>query len=104
MEAYSLYNSSKGSTTPDQGRSSLHRYQRGYHQDSVANKGAGVLDLPGDMETCGQKSGGLEGTVDKSTRGQEVTTNFPEILAGQQATTVQGSGGGQQSPPGVRTK
>ena len=82
MEAYSLYNSSKGSTTPDQGRSSLHRYQRGYHQDSVANKGAGVLDIPGDLETSKHNSGTPAGTVGKRKRCQADTSEFLESLVG----------------------
>ena len=39
--------------------------QRGGLKGAAANKGACVLDIPGDRETGGQKSGAPEGTSSK---------------------------------------
>ena len=94
MGAYSLNNSPEGSATPDRGGSRLHGYQREYHQDAAANEGVGVMDLPGDLETSGQKSGAPAGTSGKRTGCQAGALEFPESLAGRHATTGQGSGGG----------
>ena len=57
-------------------------------------KGAGVLDLPGDLEASGHKSGNKVGTTGKHMGCQEGTAEFPENLVGRHAATGQGSGGG----------
>ena len=88
MGADSLANTAKGSASPDQGVSSLWSYQRGDHKDAAANKGVCILDIPGDIDTCRQKSSIPESTAGNLTRGQAGTTESPEILAGQQETTV----------------
>ena len=44
-----LADSTKGIATPDQGGGILLGGQRVVHQDAADKKGAGVLDLPGDL-------------------------------------------------------
>ena len=86
-----MSNTAKCSATPYRGGISLHGSQREYHKDAMANEGAGVLDIPGDPETSGQKSGAPAVTEGKRTRGQAGTEEFPESLAGRQATKGKGS-------------
>ena len=57
-------------------------------------KGAGVLDLPGDLEASGQKSGATADTAGNQTGGQTGKAEISESLAGQQDDTGKGSGGG----------
>ena len=48
----------------------------------MANEVTGVLDIPGDLETSGQKSGTPTSTAGKHKRGQAGMMEFPESLAG----------------------
>ena len=87
MGADTLSDSTKGSATPDQGRSSLIGSQRVDRQDVKANKGVGVLDLPGDLAASRQASGTTWGTSGERTGVQESMLEVPEIFAGQQTET-----------------
>ena len=99
-----MADSTKGSATPDREGSILLGSQRGSHQDSADNKGAGVLDLPGDLAASGQAIGTTSGTVGNSTGGQASTSEVTGIFAGQQITTDQVSGRGHRVTFGVRPK
>ena len=66
----------------------------GYLKDAAANKGVCVLDIPGDLEACRQKSGAPEGTASKRKGGQGGTVELSENLEGIQEKMGQGSGGG----------
>ena len=46
----------EGRENPDQRGSIFHKAQRGGQQDASYNKGAGVLDLPGDLAASGRAS------------------------------------------------
>ena len=60
----SLSNTAEVNTSPDRGGGgSLRDSQKGDLKDAAANEGVCVLDLPGELETCGQKSGAPEGTA-----------------------------------------
>ena len=74
-------------TSPDQEGGSLRGSQRGFIKDAADNKGACVLDLPGDMKTCGQKSSTPEGTAIKQKGGRSVTVKLPEIFEEIHTTT-----------------
>ena len=52
------------------------------------------MDLRVDLDTCGHKSGSPKVTDGKRTISQAGRTDFTKSLAGIQATSVQGSGGG----------
>ena len=82
----------KGSAIPDQRGSSLLRYQRRGHQYDATNKGAGVLDIPGDLEASRQASGTIAGTEGEHMGGQSGTSEVPDIFAGKQIATFEGSG------------
>ena len=49
----------------------------------MANKGAGVLELPGDLAASGQAGGTTSGTEGECTGGQAGTSEFPDIFVGQ---------------------
>ena len=51
-----LTDPSEGRTTTNQERISFYGDQRGFQQDPVSNKGAGVLDIPGDLEARTRKA------------------------------------------------
>ena len=82
-----LADSTKGSATPDQGGSSLLGDQSGGHQDAVADEGAGILDLPGDLESSGHAIRTTAYTAGECTRGRAITLEVPEIFAGRQTAT-----------------
>ena len=65
MGADVLVNTIKGNASLDQGGGSLRSSQRGGLKDAAANRGACILDLPGDLEIGGQESGVPEGTAIK---------------------------------------
>ena len=82
--ANTLSDTTKGSATPGQRGSSLLRAQRGCNQDAGANKGAGVLDLPGELASRGQSSKTTEG---ESTGCQSGTSGDSDIFDGQHKAT-----------------
>ena len=84
MGADTLANSTKGGATPDQGESRLFGAQRGGHQDATSNKGAGILDIPGDLVASRHTSGT---TVGECTGRQASTLEFLEIFVGKQTVT-----------------
>ena len=83
-----MANSYEGSATPDQRGICLCRYKKGDHQDAVANKVAGVLDFPGDLEASRHNSGAPVVTGVKRTGGHAGMVEFTENLAGRQVIMV----------------
>ena len=82
-----LANSIKGSATPYRGGGIIIGDQRGGRQDATANKGAGVLDLPGDLEASIQANGTTLGTVGERMGGQARTLEVLEIFLGRQTAS-----------------
>ena len=60
--------------------SNLYGTQRGGRQDPVANKGAGILNLPGYLAASGQASSTAAGTEGERTGGQTGMVGVPEII------------------------
>ena len=88
----SLANSEKIRTTTDKGGNGLCGSQRGDQQVAVANKGGGVLDIPGYLATVGEKNGTTLGKVSECERGQTGTAGVPAIITSVQIVTVSISG------------
>ena len=76
-----LADPAKGRATPDQRGSIISGDQRGGYQYAAANEGAGVLDIPGDLEASGQAISTTAGTEGEYTGGQAGTSGVPEIVA-----------------------
>ena len=89
-----LVNIDQSRETPDQRGSSLHVTQRGVQQDAAANKGAGVLCIPGDLEASGQAGGSTVGTEGERTGFQAGTPGVPEIISRRQTAAGEVSGRG----------
>ena len=94
-------NTTKGNTSLDQGGGNLRGYPRGGLKGAADREGACVPDLPGDLETGGQKSGAPEDTASKHKVGQTGATELPESFEGRQASTGQGIGRVYRNPHGV---
>ena len=84
-----LANPYEGRTPINRGGGGLYGAQREYQQDTAANKGVGVLDLPGDLAAVRQAISTTEGKGGDCAGGQTGTSGGPVLLPPAHTITAQ---------------